>query len=234
MIEAPDARAALERVHAGESAQSLEGQNLDFKEDSSSFKDTAKLMAEAAACFANANGGTLVLGVRDRPGGPDAIVGTSLDANRLARQIYELTDPGLTVAAQEFDFRGTTLIEVRVPQGQEVHQVGGRATKRRAEDCIRLSSGDIARLMNDRRGVDWSAVATEVPITAISPVAMARARELLRQLQDPERTKFAGFSDADLLRALGVATANGHLFRAGVLACSRPPNLSRGNPNRTR
>ncbi len=217
MVKVLDVRATLERVHAGESPQSLEGQNLDFKEDSSAFKDTAKMMAEAAACFANASGGTLVLGVRNQPGGPDAILGTSLEANRLARQIYELTEPGLTVAAQELDFRGKTLIEVRVPQGQDVHMVNGRATKRRADACIAMSSGDIARLMNDRRGVDWSSVATEIPITAVSPVAMARARELLRQLQDPERTKFAGFNDADLLRALGVATADGHLVRAGVL-----------------
>lgn len=80
VVDTPDVRAALERVHAGESAQSLEGQNLDFKEDSSSFNDTAKLMAEAAACFTNASGGTLVLGVRDRPGGPTAIVGTSANS----------------------------------------------------------------------------------------------------------------------------------------------------------
>lgn len=38
------------------------------------------VLADAAVCFANAEGGTIVVGVADSTAGPEAIVGTRLDA----------------------------------------------------------------------------------------------------------------------------------------------------------
>jgi len=49
-------------------------------------------LAEAAACFANANGAVVMVGVRDRPGGPKAIEGTELDGDLVLRRIW-LTSP---------------------------------------------------------------------------------------------------------------------------------------------
>lgn len=46
--------------------------------------DTLKDLAEAAACFANARGGVVIVGVADKIAGPAAIVGTDLDATDLA------------------------------------------------------------------------------------------------------------------------------------------------------
>jgi predicted HTH transcriptional regulator len=43
-----------------------------------------------AACFANARGGFLVIGVKDRTVGAPAFEGTSLDAKLLLRRIYAL------------------------------------------------------------------------------------------------------------------------------------------------
>ncbi|MFD0519076.1 ATP-binding protein [Paractinoplanes durhamensis] len=87
-----------------------------------------------------------------------------------------------------------------------------------------MTSADIARLADERRGVDWSAAETDSPVSTASPVAMAQARALLRQHQDPQRRSYATYDDADLLRALGVATADGRLLNAGrVLFCDPDP-----------
>jgi ATP-dependent DNA helicase RecG len=53
---------ALARVVAGETAYSLESRTLDFKRQGRSRDDALKNLAEAAACFANASGGTLIVG----------------------------------------------------------------------------------------------------------------------------------------------------------------------------
>jgi len=48
-------------------------------------------------CFANAQGGTIVVGIQDGVGGPKAFVGSPLDPIRTVSRVYELTEPGLIV-----------------------------------------------------------------------------------------------------------------------------------------
>jgi ATP-dependent DNA helicase RecG len=213
---------ALHQIERGLPARRLEGPTLDFKRPMRFRDETARDMAEAAACFANAQGGSVVLGVTDGETGPGAFVGTDLDGPWLARRIYELTMPGLTVEVIVFEFAGATLHEIRVPTGVDVYTVGGRAHYRRDDECLPMTAMDIARLADERRGIDWSAAETATPVTAVSPVAMAQARSLLRQHQDPQRRGYAGYDDADLLRALGVATADGLLLRAAEFSAPRP------------
>jgi len=75
-----------------------------------------KDLAEAAGCFADAQGGTVVVGVRHRPGGPDALLGTDLGADHVLRRIYELTSPSLTVSSEEARISGKRLLVLRVPR----------------------------------------------------------------------------------------------------------------------
>ena len=57
--------ALLESIHAGVTAASLESEHVDFKEDARSAKDSHRIALDAALCFANASGGTVVFGVKD-------------------------------------------------------------------------------------------------------------------------------------------------------------------------
>ncbi len=228
MTPSPAVKAALQRVDAGAKAGGIEGSQLDFKRPMKSRDDTAKDMAEASVCFANASGGSIVLGVADHLSGTTALLGTEIEPQWLGRRIYELTNPGLTVECGAFHHGGVVLIEIRVPEGSDVHTVGGRATYRRGDSCLPMTAADIARLADDRRGVDWSAVETSDPVAAVSPVAMAQARALLRQHQDPQRRSYASYDDANLLRVLGVATSDGRLLRAGVLLFCDPQEQTSG------
>lgn len=213
---------ALTRVVAGESAASLETRVLDFKRQGRSRDDTLKNLAEAAACFANASGGTVVLGVSDRPGGPQALEGTDLDADTVLRRIYQLTQPPLTVQITETTMHGARLLLVDVPRSPEVHQVDGRATRRVATDCGPMSAVQIATLLADRRGEDWSAGETERPLHDAGAAALDTARRLLRASPDPTRRAYAEETDEDLLRVLGLVTQHGTLNRAGTLLFCDP------------
>jgi len=57
-------------------------------------------------CFANAQGGTIVVGIQDGVGGPEAFVGSPLDPIRTVSRVYELTEPGLIVIVDALSYQG--------------------------------------------------------------------------------------------------------------------------------
>ena len=98
-------RELLERLD-GESADDLESENLEFKSGDargSAVRAQSRAIREEAVAFANAKGGTLVLGIADRKRKrSDAIVGVGrISASDLQRNIYDGTDPHITVDVEE-------------------------------------------------------------------------------------------------------------------------------------
>jgi ATP-dependent DNA helicase RecG len=152
VVNEADVRTAIEKIVAGATADAVESRTLDFKRQGRSQGDVLKDIAEAAACFANSHGGSLVVGVRDRPGGPEALEGTDLEADAVLRHVYELTSPPLTVDIAELTVHDVRLLVVRVPRSPEVHQVDGRSTRRVGTSCERMTAAQIAGLLAERRG----------------------------------------------------------------------------------
>ncbi len=219
--------AAIEAVSGGTRAADVESVTLEFKRVKDSFEDSARDLAEAVACFANARGGAVVVGVDDKQSGREAFVGCGFEAERLRRRIWELTNPSVTVMARTVRAGETDLVVLVVPEGLEVHSVGGRASHRVGKSCEPMSATEQARLIDERRGVDWSAEPSGRTAADVSPIALAAARQMLRTHPDPQRQAYSGLSDADLLRTLGVTTGEGSLVRAGdLLFCDGPgPDL---------
>jgi ATP-dependent DNA helicase RecG len=91
----------LHLVGRSGSASTFESQQLEFKRPAPDLRRTLELLADAAVCFANAEGGTIVVGVDDKATSRSAaLVGVqpalSLDAIR--KGIFDRTRPNLTVA----------------------------------------------------------------------------------------------------------------------------------------
>src|SRR5690349_13039734 len=101
MVETADVTEALAQILRGaRSAASLESQELDFKTDKPTERETYQDLAEAAVCFANASGGVIVLGVADSIVGPDAFPGSTVRTRELRARIHALTDPSLVVTME--------------------------------------------------------------------------------------------------------------------------------------
>jgi ATP-dependent DNA helicase RecG len=217
-----DVDAVLHQIRAGAVPSRLESQELDFKQPPASRPDAIKSLVAAAICFANSWGGTIVAGIADGIGGPDAFVGCDLDPATVQRRIYELTEPHLMVGIRSIDRHGARLLVLDVPQSFDLHaDQQGRATRRMGTDCLPLSPQDQRRLREERLSIDWSAAPSSRSIVDIAPRALTAAREALARLDD-DRRPLADLSDDDLLRALGLVDQNGRLLRAGeVLLC--PP-----------
>lgn len=212
-----DANAAMASVLDGQRAADLESDVLDFKTQGRSVPDTLKDLAQAAVCFSNALGGTVVVGVADDRGGADAFVGCTLDPLRTQRAVYELTEPPLIVSAESVQMAGRDLLVLGVPSSPEVHAIGGRPTERIGTTCQPMSTARIGTLVAERRGDDWSAHDSGLPIADANPVAMEVARAFLERSTDPQRRAYLRETDEDLLRRLSVVTAAGTLTNAGSL-----------------
>src|SRR5262245_34341494 len=124
-----EAERALNRIREGARPSAVESETLDCKEDPSQragdgsptlgepqSEAAATLLAEAAACRANHEGGAVVVGLVDDQEGPEALVGTSVDADWLANRIRELTTPPLTVRVLERREEEARLLILLVPR----------------------------------------------------------------------------------------------------------------------
>lgn len=214
---APEVHRVVEAVTLGALPHELESETLDFKTQGRSVPDTLRDLAEAATCLANSSGGSIVVGVADNKRGSAAMIGTDLDATRVKRRIFELTDPRLTVSVDEMTGAGNRLLVITVPSSPDVHAVGGRSTERIGTSCEPMSSSRIATVVGERRGEDWSAEDSAVPIGSADQRALETARAMLVRSSDARCRPLGRASDADLLRGLGLVTPRRSLVNAGAL-----------------
>ena len=219
-----EAIAALDRIRAGAVAADLESETLDFKEDRGSRRDTERMLAEAAICFANSAGGTVVLGVADRQHGPAALIGTVLSPELIRQRIYELSKPPLAVEVTRYAAASTVLL-IHVPQSPDIHSDHqGRAFRRINRDCLPMDPREQERLREERRGIDWSAQAAGIDLGDPAPEAMGTARRMLAALPDLRRG-LAQLTDRDLLAAIGALTGDGALNRGGAVMLAGPDRV---------
>jgi ATP-dependent DNA helicase RecG len=227
MTRRDELEAALAAISAGRTPHEVESQTLDFKADPPSPKEAERLLLASALCFANAEGGVIIVGVADRVAGPAAFVGTSLQPGWVQQRIYALSQPSLLVDVEAERRHGVSLLVVSVPRSPEIHaDPQGRAPRRVGTDCLPMGPSEQARLREEKVGIDWSAQPAERPASECEEMALTAARQRLATFVD-DRRRLADLPRADLLRALGVVTSGGRLLRAGeVLFCG--PALTRG------
>jgi ATP-dependent DNA helicase RecG len=227
MLSAQDVERLARQVARGTSAAKLESLTIDFKTESPSSKQTAVDLAEAAVCFANSSGGVVIVGVRDEPGGPDALIGTKLGVDLVRQRIHELTDPHLTVDAYAVDVDDVRLLVIAVPEGLEVYATTkGHSSRRFATQCRPMRPDEMVRLAEERRGIDWSAQLVERDASDADQEAVVLLRELVSASGRPGARTLEQLSDVGLIEYLGFASG-GRLTRAGeLMLCQRAANVA--------
>jgi ATP-dependent DNA helicase RecG len=221
---------AIARVAAGARAADVEDEMVDFKEEAGTVlrggartsidpqhAPAAEDLAVEVACLANSRaGGILVVGVDDKGAGPTGLVGTFLDLGWLRERIWSLTSPHYSVdEIEEITSFGPRLYLINVPPALEEIRAGGKLRMRRGTDCVEVSGDAARRLLEDRRGFDWTAQPSGIRLSAADPIALRSAR---RRYQ--ERRGAPADSDRELASRMGVVlddTADPELNRAGAL-----------------
>lgn len=233
------------QVLQGASADEVEDETLDFKEDLTRRDDhgdlgpgdplgsdqTQRQYADECNCLANHEGGSLIIGVNDRGTGPEAILGTDLDATHLITRIRELTDPPLTVTAREHEVAGKRLLVLLVPRnnGAEPHGVRmakkqpPRYSRRVAKSCQGMDFRELMQWGQGRSGYDWSAGPSGLGVADARLAAVEALRDFLRESREPSRLDLAERDTTELLGQLQLLRDDGTLNRAGaLLLCASP------------
>lgn len=225
MAELKSVLRSIERGQA--SASKSETQWLDFKTEKLSAKETYQDLAEASVCFANASGGTVVVGVADTGSGPEVFVGTRLDGQIVRSRIHELTQPALTVIASELNWAGARLLVIEIPEGLDVYSTGkGIFTQRWNDSCLPMRPADVTRLSDERSGVDWSAQSSGRGLDQLDSTAMQSMRALLRSTGDATRERLSRLDDAALLSGLNLLNDDAALTRAAEYLLGVPSDQS--------
>jgi len=200
-----------------------EGQRLDFKRGVPSTKD----LAEMVVCFANAEGGRLLLGVNSEG---DIVGCGSYDIAHSLSSIHRVTEPSLTVDIQEVDTLHGTVLVVSVPRTPFVHATsGGVYRKRVGRECLPMSPQDIIAQQAERVTLDYS---TTPAGRARYPDAVdAQVMELLLTEVGRRQPGLSGYSDVELMRSLNLLVPkeeadSDRLTVAGLLLLGRSESIS--------
>lgn len=209
---------ALKIVGVAAPADDLETATLDFKEVDKSPKATFNLLSDALVCFANAEGGTVVLGVNDKARDrADALRGVpeSYTADSVRKGVFDRTRPPITPFVEDVVVDGVRLLLVSVPPGVAPHSnAAGLATRRLGKECLPFPPDQQREMMIARGQVDWSAGVSTVDVGDLSVVEFDRMRRLLIA---SGRDHLAELANRPLLEALRLVSSNGSVTNAGVL-----------------
>ncbi len=223
---------ALQALGQGVTADALETDTLDFKLVAESPKATLNLLADALVCFANASGGTVVLGVDDKARRrADALRGVpaGYTADQIRKGVFDRTRPHITPFVREKTVDGARLLLLSVPPGVLPHSnAAGLATRRLGKECLPFPPDQQREVMIARGQVDWSADVSGVGITDLSPVELARLRRLLTS---SGRDHLVDLGDRALLEALRLVAPDGGVTNAAVLLLAEEHVLQRVVPS---
>ncbi len=201
-----------------------EGQHLEFKRGLPSTKQ----LCELAVCFANAEGGVLLLGVED-DGNLRGV--TSYDPDAIRTGIFRGTIPPIIVEVEIVEHPLGTVLALRVPKAAaEVHgTTAGLYRWRVGKECLPMAPDDIIR----RRVALGSLDISGRPAPGLDaqrdldPLALTALREEL----STDRPQLARLPTTELLVALDMTAPPGaSLSVAALLLLGREEALRRHLP----
>lgn len=183
-------------------------------------KEFLGLVAETAACLANAQGGVIILGIRDRAANrARAVAGVpgSYTPVGVRLAVYNGTSPPLTVTVHERAVELKRVLLVEVPIGAVVHSTSGGAYKWRVEDRCEPIGPDAMRAISAARGTyDWSEELSAFGPADLSTAALATAADRLRDSGQTDLARQAEEDRAQFLRSCELLE-RGRVRRAAVL-----------------
>jgi len=194
-------------------------------------------LTKAIACLANAEGGTLLLGLDDRGQivGAQPRPGGHMDPLRVAAYVQNSTDPPLAVEVRLEHIDQKPVLRVDVPRAipGPVATKDGYYTKRVLDtlgqpQCVPMSPQEIVSMGMVTRGQDYAAsVAAGATSADLDPAEFDRYRRLCALTGDST----ASLQDEDILRALGLVPIGAPLSLGAILLFGTSAAVARWVPN---
>ncbi|MFI7482044.1 RNA-binding domain-containing protein [Kocuria sp. M1R5S2] len=219
-----------------------EGENLrtEFKRRRNPGDLTEKGLVEAVACMANAQGGTVLVGVEDN----GDITGCApwhrdrTDPAQLQALIQNHTRPALPTAVTVVDVEGVDVLVVEVPAAQVPTATLRGLYQRRAlkvddtPQCLPYEPHELFMHHFSATGRDWAELpALGASMGDLDPIEFERFRSMCRSAAGD--STLADLQDEEILRSLGMVDAIDRTTPTlgAVLLFGTPAALSRWVPH---
>lgn len=198
---------------------SAENQSADKKSLRKVVGPTAdwSALASDCVCFANAAGGTLLIGIEDADLAPPADQRIDSDLlGQIRKRVAEKTVNVLVAPTLVTASNGGQYIALQIARSVGVASTSdGRYFVRVGDTCRPVVGDDVLTLLNDRPTIPWEMLtALQVPVAHAEPSKWAavlgqlrasdRVKPAVKEKSDAEMLAHYGLSDGPLLTNLGV------------------------------
>ncbi|MCS7177776.1 MAG: ATP-binding protein [Anaerolineae bacterium] len=176
-------------------------------------------LAETIVAFANADGGTIVLGIDESGRSTGAVYPEEIEA--MLQDALRQCRPLLEVECQQEEIAGGFVFYVRVPRSTELHSLAdGRVLIRRKGENHPLSGEEIRHLAATKSTGDYEVQV--VPGATRDDLDEEVIQEFLQRWQEKQRRPWTRSVD-DLLVQIGALTEEGQPTVAGLLLFGQDP-----------
>lgn len=210
-----------------------EDSNIDFKSLRKAIgsKSNAESLAESCVCFANAQGGTLVIGIEDKHAEPPINQKIDLqEMNKLVKRLRSLTDGvGFVNPEVHLHANGGEYFSFRILPSSRViaTTTSGKVLIRITDNCVSITSEELTNLAAEKNAFQWELIASQ-RIT-ISMADQSQLEFFLSQIRKSEKVSdfVKDKQDWEILEYYQLLSPEGVLTNLGVLWLGRPSQRAR-------
>ncbi|AKB32039.1 ATP-dependent DNA helicase [Methanosarcina siciliae HI350] len=189
-----------------------ESETLEFKEK---FGDRT---VESAVAFANAKGGTILIGVSDKGN----ITGVDIGKETLAKwanQVSDKTEPQLIPEIEVLEFEGKKVVTVKIPEYPiKPVSVRGRCFKRVNNSNRSMNSQEIAEMHLQSTGMSWDRFPAAGK--SLEDLDLEKVRRYIRKARVSGRKGFGEEEDPiQVLEKMELVKDGKPTWAAGLLFC---------------
>ena len=208
-----------------------ETDTVEFKSwiKAKNLKEIISLAVDELIAFANHKGGTVYLGVEDKP---VEVTGCDrdYDSQRIIEGIYDKTRPSLFTEIEDFEYEDKLVIAISVrSDGKTYTTTDGRCLKRLGKNSKPLYPDELSNVYSSSQNPDFSGrIISESTLDDVNKLEVYSLKEKLR-VRDSKST-LPDLEDNDFLRDLQLTKYDGNVEKltvAGLLFVGKEASIQR-------
>lgn len=212
---------------------SIEGQNKDYKSLKKAIGNKAnhRDLAETCVCFANAQGGDIIVGIEDKNEAPPPNQKISQeDINALIKSLRSLTD-GVGIVNYDINTHengGHYFVLKILPSVRSIATTSsGKVFIRISDNCYPVGSDELTNLASEKTAFQWEIISTQK--IELTNADANKIKGLLSDLRASD--KVSNFIkeklDEEILSFYQLLSPEGFLTNLGVLWLGKPAQIAR-------
>ncbi|MFL0684611.1 MAG: ATP-binding protein [Algoriphagus aquaeductus] len=211
----------------------VEDQNRDYKSLKKAIgaKANHRDLAETCVCFANAQGGEIIIGFEDKEDAPPPSQAIKQEeVNDLVKSLRSLTD-GVSIAHSEIlthENGGEYVVLKIFPSTRTIATTSsGKVLIRISDNCYPVGSDELTNLASEKTAFQWEIiVAQKITLDQADP---EKIQGLLKDLRASDRVSnfIKEKEDQELLSFYQLISLEGFLTNLGILWLGKPSQIAR-------